>query len=1389
MIVTVIISLTLSTAFAQPLGLLSCEWNPPHLPDDDGDGIENEDEFDEFDNDGDGQIDEDPLDPMCDWAACTDAGGTITCSPYTLKYYRSIDLQEGDPNVTRAIIAVHGRRDPKETIDDKPIDYYEAFYDAADDLGLLNETLIITPFFCPAYKCQVDGSGCIEDADDVYNRKCAHPDSHPNPLAYPDDRLCWSGSDVDDYTGGGNANNDDVLWTSAFYLLDDMVNTLAYLKDEGNFPNLQTIVVTGQSAGGQFVQRYAMTGTAAPEGINMRYVPCNPGGVTFLNALRPTVAAKEAFPNLGYEWDCDDDGIEEQFPAPGVTDRLADPEDWLNYPASYVIPSGPDYEWEDEEGAWIDCTSDGSYNRWPWGVTDVGSANDYLAANVTGPTDVHNRYFGRHVITLFGIDDNLYVSPRDREECGAPDGASEWKCAHALQGQTRAERGTLFFNHVYCGFDCAKHEFATVCRDDDMDGICDAYNSDFLPLPCTDSNWDGICELRQGHGRGIYRTDTARRAVFFGSVLPETQWAKTLGGTGWDMSVSIEMTREGGYVVVGNTQSYGSGGSDLWVTELDAVGALVRQKTYGGPEDEIAADSVAMPDGGYLVAGSSRSSGAGEKDVLVVKIDGTGAMEWQKTYGGTGNDSAAAIVSAADCSYLVAGNTDSFGAGESDIWLMKLDAEGDVLWQKTYGGVQNELVSSVHQTRDTGYILAGETYSFDKGNGDFWVLKVDAKGIIEWEYAYGLDAFVPPGSTNENVEASPHIAQTTDNGYLLAGQTAAIVEGKYMVWILKLDVDGAITWQKLFSAPGDCGASSIYPSDDGGCVISGWAGTYDLIDPNRDAWLMKLDRHGNIEWQNSYGGSFTSDDTLSQVKPAFDGGYVAVGGTTSFGMGNRDAMILKLDALGHIEDCSTLAGTGPYLTPGDTFVAGVASSATVSSTTITGSMGAVAGTDPEAFDRDICNPEPMVHLPRTGQTAIYRAGDDGTVQAGFPWPSPRFQDNGDGTLTDMLTGLMWLKDANSAGTIGHNPNGTGNGSMHWEPALDFVAGINDGTHDISSCASYTGEYTDWRVPNVNEIETLIHAGAEDPGDWLNGQGFVNVRSADYWSSTQWASYTDRNYAWVVSLGSGRISNERKSGFRFVWPVRAGQMNVPDPTYPANVPKTGQKSSRYPGDDGDLQRGVAWPTPRFTDHGNGTVTDNLTGLMWLKDIDCFGNRHWSNALDKIAQFNDDPTVLSCGEGEYSGDYTDWRMPNRRELHSLFDPSRVTYSLPAGHPFTDFGGPIWSSTTEGSSPLGNSAWGFYVNGTMTHFGKSIYYNVVWPVRGGIYGNPVHDADFNRDGDVDGADLARLEAAFGSHRDDVNFDERVNLVADDVIDQADLQAFARTWDKRIARVCNSV
>jgi len=317
-------------------------------------------------------------------------------------------------------------------------------------------------------------------------------------------------------------------------------------------------------------------------------------------------------------------------------------------------------------------------------------------------------------------------------------------------------------------------------------------------------------------------------------------------------------------------------------------------------------------------------------------------------------------------------------------------------------------------------------------------------------------------------------------------------------------------------------------------------------------------------------------------------------------------------------------------------------------------------------------------VPKTRQTECYKSaapwgacpcgttdcpsGQDGDLQMGVTWPNPRFTDNGDGTVTDNLTGLMWMKNADA----GDDCDGVDTGLQNWNTALASCAQCNTNV--------FAG-YTDWRLPNIRELSSLIDFSQFDPG-LPDGHPF-DVHTDPYWSST--TRLEDLVDAWDVDLDDGHLSYGIKADeSHYVWPVRgesAPCLTCATGGAYAPVPKTGQTGCwdvsgaligcAGTGQDGEYQMGIAWPSPRFTDNLDGTVTDNLTGLIWLKDADCpNGDRGWSDSLIFANSLFDGWDGGfgggDCGlsDGSVAGD---WRLPNVRELSSLIDFSEVDPGL--------------------------------------------------------------------------------------------------------------------------------
>ncbi|MGC8765177.1 MAG: hypothetical protein ACP5QT_04755 [Brevinematia bacterium] len=311
-------------------------------------------------------------------------------------------------------------------------------------------------------------------------------------------------------------------------------------------------------------------------------------------------------------------------------------------------------------------------------------------------------------------------------------------------------------------------------------------------------------------------------------------FAKTYGGSDWDWASFTRQTSDGGYIVGGHTKSFGAGNYDCWILKLDSSGVIQWQKAYGGTDNDYLYSIQQTSDGGYIVGGYTKSFGAGNYDCWILKLDSSGVIQWQKTYGGSDVDYAFSIQQTSDGGYIVAGETKSFGIVTNDCWIIKIDSNGVVQWQKTYGGSDEDYVVSIQQVSDGGYIVGGYTKSFGAGNYDCWILKLDSSGVIQWQKTYG--------GSYEDLAYS--IQQISDGGYIVGGYTRSFGAGNYDSWILKLDSSGVIQWQKTYGGSDEDVAYSILQTSDGGYTVGGLTKSFGA--GNYDWWILKLPSDGNL---------------------------------------------------------------------------------------------------------------------------------------------------------------------------------------------------------------------------------------------------------------------------------------------------------------------------------------------------------------------------------------------------------------------------------------------------------------------------------------------------------------------------------------------------------------
>jgi len=306
--------------------------------------------------------------------------------------------------------------------------------------------------------------------------------------------------------------------------------------------------------------------------------------------------------------------------------------------------------------------------------------------------------------------------------------------------------------------------------------------------------------------------------------LGNLEWNRTYEGA--DRFSSLVEVSDGGFVLAGDTRSYGAESADFWLVKTDESGNIEWNQTYGGADFDRAYSLVKTSDGGYALTGKTLSFGAGEYDVWLVKTDGSGNMEWSRTYGGAGNDYAFSLVETSDGGFAFAGGNR----------LVKTDGSGNMEWNQTYGGTGNDAIRSLVETSDGGFALAGYTRSFGAGNYDFWLVKTDGSGNIMWNKTYGGVGY----------DRAYSLVETSDGGFALAGETRSYGAGNYDVWLVKTDESGNKEWNRNYGGEVNDRAYSLVEVSGGGFALVGETDSFGAGD--YDFWFVRTNEQGVPEF-------------------------------------------------------------------------------------------------------------------------------------------------------------------------------------------------------------------------------------------------------------------------------------------------------------------------------------------------------------------------------------------------------------------------------------------------------------------------------------------------------------------------------------------------------------
>ncbi len=370
--------------------------------------------------------------------------------------------------------------------------------------------------------------------------------------------------------------------------------------------------------------------------------------------------------------------------------------------------------------------------------------------------------------------------------------------------------------------------------------------------------------------------------LFSFNSYAQITFEKWYGGEQEEEGQAVEQTTDGGYIFAASTRSYGAGNFDIYLIRTDANGDTIWTRTYGGTGYDTAADVLQTNDGGFIVAGYTSLVGFG--DIYLIRTDSNGDTLWTKTIGGEENDHVKDMQKTSDGGYILGGDID-YG-GLSKFYMIKIDSFGDTLWTKAYDYGQ---VYSIQQTSDGGYILAIYPYTDPAGISDMKIVKTDNSGNISWIKTYG----------GNDYDMSFAIQQTTDGGYIVGGRTDSFGAGASDFFLLKTNSSGDSLWSRTYGGPLDERAFSVLQTQDGGYIIAGY--THSFGEGFFDFYFVRTDGNGDTLWTRTHGG--IHKEMLHDFKKTSDDGFIGIGYTHSFGqVVYPDAYVVKTNSDGIITD-------------------------------------------------------------------------------------------------------------------------------------------------------------------------------------------------------------------------------------------------------------------------------------------------------------------------------------------------------------------------------------------------------------------------------------------------------------------------------------------------------
>jgi hypothetical protein len=359
---------------------------------------------------------------------------------------------------------------------------------------------------------------------------------------------------------------------------------------------------------------------------------------------------------------------------------------------------------------------------------------------------------------------------------------------------------------------------------------------------------------------------------------------------GIDRGVAVIETRSSDVVAIGIIKEKSEAPGDILLVCADKTGKIKWTRTYGGKQDDMGWDLLEMPDKGFLLAGTTLTDNRNSRDMIAIRVDETGNVIWEKTFGTEKDEYCWDMVATEDGYYLLAGETNlegEYGKGNKDFYVVKIDSKGNIIWTHTYGGQNTDRCYSADAAED-GYLLLGSTNSYGAGDQDAYLLKVDLQGKIQWSKTYGSEKF----DMGHDVKCS------RDGGCVVIGYSQTESKGENDAWIFKTDSEGKVSWDTKIGGEKDDRAIRGIQDRDGNYLITGYTKSFGAS--IWDLFLAKIDSEGKVIWRQNQSGS--GAELGYGICLSRDGGILLTGQTYSYGNHKGDLWLLKTNSNGIIHE-------------------------------------------------------------------------------------------------------------------------------------------------------------------------------------------------------------------------------------------------------------------------------------------------------------------------------------------------------------------------------------------------------------------------------------------------------------------------------------------------------